>query len=90
MRYNMNTKEARNLVRSIIKSKNTAVWNTWTNAVEKDLAVDATKRNLCFGLLGDKFTDEECKWLQFITGCKKVHFTHNGQYLRLLGVKFEG
>ena len=78
------------MVRSIIKSKNTAVWNTWTNAVEKDLAVVKDKRNLCFGLLGDKFTEEECKWLQFMTGCNKVHFTHNGQYLRLLGVKYEG
>jgi len=88
MRYNMNTKEARSLVRSIIKSKNTAVWNTWTNAVEKDLAVDATKRNLCFGLLGDKFTEGECKWLQLLVGCDKVYT--KGQYLRLLGVKFEG
>ena len=90
MRYNMNTKEARNLVRSIIKSKNTAVWNTWTNAVEKDCAVDNSVRNLCFGILGDKFTEGECKWIQLLVGCDKVHFTANGQYLRLLGVKFEG
>ena len=90
MRYDMNTKEARNLVRSIIKSKNTAVWNTWTNAVEKDLAVDATKRNLCYGILGDKFTEGECKWIKLLVGCDKVHTTANGQYLRLVGVKYEG
>ena len=92
MRYNMNTKEARNLVRSIIKSKNTAVWSTWTNAVEKDWAVVKDKRNLCFGLLGDKFTEGECKWIQLLVGCDKVHATptRGGQYLRLLGVKFEG
>jgi len=90
MRYNMNTKEARSLVRSLIKSKNAAVWNTWTNGVQKDLAVDNTKRNLCFGILGDKFTAGECKWIQLLVGCDKVHFTDNGRYLRLIGVSFEG
>jgi len=25
-----------------------------------------------------------------LVGCDKVHFTDNGRYLRLLGVKFEG
>ena len=86
----LNTKETRKLVWDMIAQKNTAVWRTWTNAVEKDLEVVKDKRNLCFGLLGDKFTEAECNYLQFMTGCKKVHFTHNGQYLRLLGVKFEG
>ena len=90
MRYNMNTKEARKLVNAIIKQKKTLVWNTWTNAVEKDLAVVKDKRNLCFGILGDKFTEGECKWIKLLVGCDKVHFTANGQYLRLLGVKFEG
>ena len=90
MRYNMNTKEARSLVRSLIKSKNAAVWNTWTNGVQKDLEDVKNKRNLCFGILGDKFTEGECKWIKLLVGCDKVHFTANGQYLRLLGVKFEG
>ena len=86
----LNTKETRKMVWDMIAQKNSVVWNTWTNTVEKDCAVDNTVRNLCFGILGEKFTEAECKWLQFMTGCKKVHFTHNKQYLRLLGVKFEG
>ena len=90
MQYELNTKQARKLVNALIKQKDTAVWSTWTNAVEKDLAVDATKRNLCYGLLGDKFTEGECKWIQLLVGCDKVHTTANGQYLRLVGVKFEG
>ena len=90
MQNTLNTKQARKLVNALIKQKNTAVWSTWTNAVEKDLAVVATKRNLCFGLLGDKFTEGECKWIQLLVGCDKVHATQNGHYLRLLGVKFEG
>ena len=89
MRYNMNTKEARNLVHAVIKQKNASVWNTWTNAVEKDLAVDKTKRNLCFAMVGEKFTVADCNWIKFLVGCDKVHTTRNGQYLRLVGVKFE-
>lgn len=90
MRYDMNTKEARKLVNALIKQKDTAVWSTWTNGVQKDLAVDNTKRNLCYGILGDKFTEGECKWLKLLVGCDKVHTTFGGRYLRLVGVKFEG
>jgi hypothetical protein len=90
MRYNMNTKQARKLVNALIAQKNTAVWRTWTNGVQKDLDKDATKRNLCYGILGDKFTEGECKWIKLLVGCDKVHFTDNGRYLRLLGVKYEG
>lgn len=90
MRYELNTKQTRNLVHALIKQKDAAVWNTWTNAVEKDLAVVKDKRNLCFAMLGEKFTEGECKWLKLLVGCDKVHTTRNGQYLRLLGVKFEG
>ena len=86
----LNTKETRKMVWDMIAQKNTSVWRTWTNAVEKDLAVDNTKRNLCFGILGDKFTEGECKWIQLLVGCDKVHFTDNGRYLRLVGVNFEG
>ena len=89
MQYELNTKQARKLVAALIKQKNTSVWNSWTNGVQKDLAVDNTKRNLCFGILGDKFTEGECKWIQLLVGCDKVHFTDNGRYLRLVGVKFE-
>ena len=86
----LNTKETRKLVWDMIAQKRSSVWNTWTNTVEKDRAVDNSVRNLCFGVLGEKFTDAECNYLQFITGCRKVHYTHNGQYLPLLGVKYEG
>ena len=86
----LNTKQTRKLVHDMIAQKNCGVWRTWTNAVEKDLAVVKDKRNLCFGIFGDKFTQAECNWLRFATGCDKVHFTDNGRYLRLLGVKYDG
>jgi len=90
MRYNMNTKEARKLVTALIKTKDTSVWRSWTNGVQKDLDNNPSKRNLCFGILGDKFTEGECKWIKLLVGCDKVHFTDNGRYLRLVGVNFEG
>ena len=90
MQYDLNTKQARKLVNALIKQKNTSVWNSWTNAVQKDLDNVPNKRNLCFGILGDKFTEGECKWIKLLVGCDKVHFTDNGRYLRLVGVRFEG
>ena len=90
MQNTLNTKQARKLVNALIKQKNTAVWNSWTNGVQKDLENVANKRNLCFGILGDKFTQGECNWIKWLVGCDKVHFTANGQYLRLVGVKYEG
>jgi hypothetical protein len=90
MQNELNTKQARKLVAALIKQKNTAIWNSWTNGVQKDLDTDPTKRNLCFGILGDRFTEGECKWIKLLVGCDKVHFTDNGRYLRLLGVKYEG
>jgi hypothetical protein len=90
MQNTLNTKQARKLVNALIKQKDTAVWRTWTNGVQKDLDNDPTKRNLCYGILGDKFTEGECKWIKLLVGCDKVHFTDNGRYLRLLGVKYEG
>ena len=85
----LNTLETRKVVYDMLAQKNSAVWNTWTNTVEKDKAVDNTVRNLCFGVIGDKLTEAECAWLKFVTGCRKVHTTANGQYLRLLGVKYD-
>ena len=90
MQYDLNTKQARKLVNALIKQKDTSVWNSWTNAVQKDLDNVPNKRNLCFGILGDKFTEGECKWIKLLVGCDKVHFTDNGRYLRLVGVRFEG
>ena len=90
MQYELNTKQARKLVAALIKQKDTAVWSSWTNGVQKDLEDVKDKRNLCFGLLGDKFTEGECKWIKLLVGCDKVHTTRNGHYLRLVGVRFEG
>ena len=90
MQYDLNTKQARKLVNALIKQKDTSVWSTWTNGVQKDLENVPNKRNLCFGILGDKFTEGECKWIKLLVGCDKVHFTDNGRYLRLVGVRFEG
>ena len=90
MHNELNTKQARNLVHALIKQKNTSVWSSWTNGVQKDLEDVKDKRNLCFGILGDKFTEGECKWIKLLVGCDKVHFTDNGRYLRLVGVNFEG
>ena len=90
MQNTLNTKQARKLVNALIKQKDTAVWSTWTNAVQKDLEDVADKRNLCYGILGDKFTEGECAWIQLLVGCERVHTTDNGHYLRLVGVKFEG
>ena len=90
MQNTLNTKQARKLVTALIKQKNTSVWNSWTNAVQKDLENVPNKRNLCFGILGDKFTEGECNWIQLLVGCERVHTTDNGHYLRLVGVKFEG
>lgn len=89
MHYELNTLQARKLVHTLIKQKNASVWNSWTNKAQKDLASVKDKRNLCFAMLGEKFTESECKWLKLLVGCDKVHTTANGQYLRLLGVKFE-
>ena len=90
MHNELNTKQARKLVHALIKQKNTSVWSSWTNGVQKDLEDVKDKRNLCFGILGDKFTEGECKWIKLLVGCDKVHFTDNGRYLRLVGVNFEG
>ena len=89
MQYELNTKQARDLVHTLIKQKNAAVWNSWTNKAQKDLEDVADKRNLCFAMLGEKFTVGDCKWIKLLVGCDKVHTTANGQYLRLVGVKYE-
>ena len=88
MQYELNTKQARNLVHALIKQKNASVWNSWTNKAQKDLASVKDKRNLCFAMLGEKFTAGDCAWIKLLVGCDKVHTTANGQYLRLVGVRY--
>jgi hypothetical protein len=89
MQNELNTLQARKLVHTLIKQRNASVWNSWTNKAQKDLEDVANRRNLCFAMLGDKFTLGDCKWIKLLVGCDKVHTTANGTYLRLVGVKFE-
>jgi hypothetical protein len=89
MQNELNTKEARKLVAAHLQQKNASFWNSWTNKVQKDLEDVADKRNLCFGIVGERFTEGDCKWLKLLVGCDKVHTTFGGRYLRLVGVKFE-
>ena len=90
MRTELNTKQARKLVATVLAEKNAAFWNSWTNKCYKDFASVKDKRNLCFGIVGEKFTEGDCKWLKLLVGCDKVHTTFGGRYLRLVGVKYEG
>ena len=90
MRYNMNTLEARKLVATVLKEKKASFWRSWTNMVWEDNTKSTTKRNLCFGIVGERFTEGDCKWLKLLVGCDKVHTTFNGRYLRLVGVKYDG
>ena len=89
MRTELNTLQARKLVATVLAEKNAAFWNSWTNTVWKDNTKVANKRNLCFGILGDKFTEGDCKWIKLLVGCDKVHTTANGRYLRLVGVRYD-
>ena len=89
MQKELNTLQARKLVAAHLQQKNASFWNSWTNKAQKDLEDVADKRNLCFGILGDKFTEGDCKWLKLLVGCDKVHTTFGGRYLRLVGVKYE-
>jgi len=90
MQNTLNTKQARKLVAGVLAQKNASFWNSWTNKVQKDLEDVADKRNLCFGIVGERFTEADCKWIKLLVGCDKVHTTFNGRYLRLVGVKFTG
>ena len=89
MQYELNTKQTRSLVAALIKQKDAAVWNSWTNKAQRNLEDVANRRNLCFAMLGEKFTVADCRWIKLLVGCDKVHTTANGTYLRLVGVKFE-
>ena len=88
MQYNLNTKQARKLVAGVLAQKNASFWNSWTNCVWKDNTKVADRRNLCFGIVGERFTEADCKWIKLLVGCDKVHTTFNGRYLRLVGVRF--
>ena len=88
----LNTKEARKLVRNLIAQKQgTYCYYSATNKKVTAGADDATKRNLCFGIGGDMFTESECNRIKELVGCKRVHttFYEGKEYLRLIGVKFE-
>lgn len=89
MQYELNTKQARSLVTALIKQKDAAVWNSWTNKAQRNKEDVANRRNLCFAVLGERFTQADCRWIKLLVGCDKVHTTANGVYLRLVGVKYE-
>ena len=89
MQNELNTLETRYLVQALLKDKNATFWSSWTNKVQKNYVDVADRRNLCFGIIGEKFTQAECKWIKLLVGCDKVYTTCNGHYLRLLGVKYE-
>lgn len=84
----LNTKQARTLVRTYAEAKGVAIRNaSWTNKCK-----DEHKRNLAFEcLFGTAFTESDCAWLRWMTGCAEVRTTTSEQglnYVRLLGVEF--
>ncbi len=62
MQNKLNTLQARKLVATVLAEKDASFWNSWTNVVWKDNAKVADKRNLCFGIVGERFTEGDCKW----------------------------
>tara|TARA_Y100000022_G_scaffold28517_1_gene22044 strand:- start:231 stop:491 length:261 start_codon:yes stop_codon:yes gene_type:complete len=84
----LNTIETRKMVRAFAEAQGVALRNaSWTNR-----AKDSNKRNLGFEMLfGTKFTDSDCAYLKWMTGCKTVRTSTSEQgynYVRLLGVQF--
>jgi len=84
----LNTKETRKMVRTYAEAKGVALRNaSWTNRSK-----DSNKRNLGFEMLfGTSFTKEDCRLLQWMTGCTAVRTSTSEQgynYVRLLGVQF--
>ena len=84
----LNTKETRKMVRAFAEAQGVALRNmSWTNK-----SADDSKRNLGFEMLfGTKFTESDCAYLKWMTGCKTVRTSTSEQgfnYVRLLGVAF--
>ena len=84
----LNTIETRKMVRDFAEAQGVALRNaSWTN-----MSKDSNKRNLGFEMLfGTKFTESDCAYLKWMTGCKKVRTSTSERgfnYVRLLGVAF--
>ncbi len=84
----MNTRQTRRLVRDYAEARGVAVRNaSWTNKCR-----DEHKRNLGFEcLFGTEFTESDCAWLRWMTGCSEVRTSTSERglnYIRLLGVEF--
>ena len=85
----LNTIETRDLVRTYAEAQGVALRNaSWTNK-----AADDNKRNLGFEMLfGTRFTESDCAYLKWMTGCAAVRTSTSEQgynYVRLLGVAFD-
>ena len=85
----LNTKETRELIRTYAEAQGVALRNdSWTNK-----AADDSKRNLGFEMLfGTRFTESDCAYLKWMTGCKTVRTSTSEQgynYVRLQGVAFD-
>ena len=85
----LDTKQTRRLVKTLAFGQGISLRNhSWTDAHN----TDNSKRNLCYEMNGiKKFTQGDCNFLQFMTGCKNVQLTTSDRgynYLRLTGVKF--
>ena len=84
----LNTKQTRKFVRNFGEVKGVCIRaNSWTNKCS-----DNSKRNLGFEMLyGTRFTKEDCAYIRWMTGCKRVRTstsTRGLNYVRLLGVEF--
>jgi len=84
----LNTIETRKMVRDFAEAQGVALRNGgYTNK-----CADESKRNLAFEMLfGTKFTESDCAYLKWMTGCKTVRTSTSEQgynYVRLLGVQF--
>ena len=84
----LNTKQTRKLVRGMLALKQCNIWGTWTEQVVRNKRVDNKLRNICFAVAGERLTLADCRWLNFATGCKRVHVTADN-YVRLVHVAYE-
>lgn len=86
----LNTKQTRELVKAYLAARGQQhIGLNYTNK-----SSDESKRNLAFSLgFGVVLDESDCRYLRWMTGCKDVKLTTSDRgidYLRLVGVSFEG
>ena len=84
----LNTKQARKFIRNFGEVKGVCIRaDSWTNKCSDD-----SKRNLGFEMLyGTRFTKEDCTYIRWMTGCKRVRITTSTRgynYIRLQHVAY--